>query len=134
MELMAIRGGSGDERAVAERVIATLVAAGCPKEAISIDAANTKTPLKGNVGNVIVKLPGEGSPALAAAPRRLLMAHMDTVPVCLGSKPKLVKVKGREMVRSADPATGLGADDRSGVAVVLSTAVEILSRKLPTRR
>ncbi len=131
MELMAIRGGSGDERAVAERVIATLVAAGCPKDAISIDAANTKTPLKGNVGNVIVKLPGGGSPAMAAAPRRLLMAHMDTVPVCLGSQPKLVKVKGREMVRSADPTTGLGADDRSGVAVVLSTAVEILSRKLP---
>jgi tripeptide aminopeptidase len=131
MELMAIRGGSGDERAVAERVIATLVAAGCPEAAISIDAANTKTPIKGNVGNVIVKLPGEGSPAMAAAPRRLLMAHMDTVPVCLGSKPKIVKVKGREMVRSADPTTGLGADDRSGVAVVLSTAVEILSRKLP---
>ena len=131
IELMAIRGGSGDERAVAERVIAMLVAAGCPEDAISIDSANAKTPLRGNVGNVIVKLPGEGSPAMAAAPRRLLMAHMDTVPVCLGSRPKLVKARGREMVRSADPATGLGADDRSGVAVVLSTAIEILSRKLP---
>ena len=131
IELMAIRGGSGDERAVAERVIAMLVAAGCPEDAISIDSANTKTRLRGNVGNVIVTLPGAGSPAMIAAPRRLLMAHMDTVPVCLGSKPKVVKVRGREMVRSADPATGLGADDRSGVAVVLSTAIEILSRKLP---
>jgi tripeptide aminopeptidase len=39
-------------------------------------------------------------------------------------------VAGR-FVKSADPATGLGADDRSGCAVVLATAVEILRRKLP---
>jgi tripeptide aminopeptidase len=54
------------------------------------------------------------------------MAHMDTVPVCLGAKPK---VTGR-YVASADPATGLGADDRAGCAVVLSTALEILRRGL----
>ncbi|NBT14629.1 MAG: peptidase M20, partial [Planctomycetia bacterium] len=82
LELMAIRGGSGDEKAVAERIVKHLRAAGCPKEAISFDAAHTKTPLPGNVGNLIVKLPGT-----VAGPRRLLMAHMDTVPVCLGSKP-----------------------------------------------
>jgi len=122
LELMAIRGGSGDEKLVAERIVKHLRDAGCPNAAIAFDTAHTKTPLKGNVGNLIVKLPGT-----MPGPRRLLMAHMDTVPVCLGSKPV---VAGR-FVKSADSATGLGADDRSGCAVVLATAVEILRRKLP---
>jgi tripeptide aminopeptidase len=122
LELMAIRGGSGDEKLVAERIVKHLHDAGCPNAAIAFDTAHTKTPLKGNVGNLIVKLPGT-----MPGPRRLLMAHMDTVPVCLGSKPV---VAGR-FVKSADPATGLGADDRSGCAVVLATAVEILRQKLP---
>jgi tripeptide aminopeptidase len=122
LELMAIRGGSGDEKAVAERIVKHLRAAGCPADAIAFDAAHTKTPLPGNVGNLIVKLPGT-----VAGPRRLLMAHMDTVPVCLGSKPV---VAGR-FVKSGNPASGLGADDRSGCAVVLATALEILRRKLP---
>ena len=122
LELLAIRGGSGDEKAVAERIVKLLREAGCPKSAISFDEAHTKTPLKGNVGNLIVKLPGT-----LPGPRRLLMAHMDTVPVCLGAKPV---VTGR-FVKSADPTTGLGADDRAGCAVVLSTALEILNRKIP---
>jgi tripeptide aminopeptidase len=122
LELMAIRGGSGDEKLVAERIVKLLRDAGCPKDAIAFDTAHTKTPLKGNVGNLIVKLPGT-----MPGPRRLLMAHMDTVPVCLGSKPV---VAGR-FVKSADPATGLGADDRSGCAVVLATALRILRQKLP---
>jgi tripeptide aminopeptidase len=122
LELMAIRGGSGDEKLVAERIVKHLRDAGCPKDAIAFDTAHTKTPLKGNVGNLIVKLPGT-----TPGPRRLLMAHMDTVPVCLGSKPV---VAGR-FVKSADPATGLGADDRSGCAVVLATALHILRQKLP---
>ena len=119
---MAIRGGSGDEKAVAERIVKHLRAAGCPADAIHFDTAHTKTPLPGNVGNLIVKLPGT-----VAGPRRLLMAHMDTVPVCLGSKPV---VAGR-FVKSGNPASGLGADDRSGCAVVLATALEILRRGLP---
>jgi tripeptide aminopeptidase len=52
---------------------------------------------------------------------------MDTVPVCLGSRPAL----DNGFVRSADPKTGLGADDRAGVAVVLSAALAILRNKLP---
>lgn len=122
LELMAIRGGSGDEKLVAERIVKHLRAAGCPAGAIMFDAAHTKTPLPGNVGNLIVKLPGT-----VAGPRRLFMAHMDTVPVCLGSKPV---VAGR-FVKSGNPESGLGADDRSGCAVVLATALEILRHKLP---
>ena len=53
LDLLAIRGGSGDEKAVAERIVKWLREAGCPKSAIAFDEAHTKTPLKGNVGNLI---------------------------------------------------------------------------------
>jgi tripeptide aminopeptidase len=122
MELMAIRGVSGHEGQVAQYITDKLRAAGAPASAIKFDNAHRKTPLKGEVGNLILQLPGN-----VQAPRRLLMAHMDTVPVCVGAKP----VRKGNIVRSADPRTGLGADDRSGVAVVLGAALEILTRKLP---
>jgi tripeptide aminopeptidase len=122
LDLLAIPGGSGNEKAVADQIVKRLREAGCPADAISFDSAHTKTPIKGNVGNLIVKLPGT-----VPGPRRLFMAHMDTVPVCIGTKPL---VAGR-FVKSGNPATGLGADDRAGCAVVLSTALEILNRKLP---
>jgi tripeptide aminopeptidase len=57
----------------------------------------------------------------------MLSAHMDTVPICVGCRP----VRKGERVSSGDPATGLGGDDRSGVAVLLVTALEIFARKLP---
>ncbi len=122
LDLLAVPGVSGQEKDVAERIVKWLRDAGCPASAISFDKAHLKTPLKGNVGNLIVKLPGT-----MPGPRRLLMAHMDTVPVCVGAKPV---VSGRQ-IRSADPKTGLGGDDRAGVAVVLATAVQLLRSKLP---
>ncbi|MCE9631063.1 MAG: M20/M25/M40 family metallo-hydrolase [Planctomycetia bacterium] len=122
LDLLAIPGISGDEKAVADRVVKWLREAGCPSSAIAFDAAHAKTPVKGNVGNLIVHLPGT-----LPGPRRLLMAHMDTVPVCLGAKP----VVAGKFVKSADPKTGLGGDDRAGVAVVLATAVQLLKSKLP---
>jgi tripeptide aminopeptidase len=122
LELMAIRGGSGQEGAVAGYIREKLIAAGVPEAELRHDNAHTKTPIKGEVGNLVLQLPGT-----VRGPRRLLMAHMDTVPICIGSKPK----RSGNFVRSADPATGLGADDRAGVAVVLATVLEILERKLP---
>jgi tripeptide aminopeptidase len=122
MELMAIPGVSGKERGVAEYITRKLREAGARASAIRSDNAHTKTPLPGEVGNLVFQLPGT-----IRAPRRLLMAHMDTVPICVGAKP----VRKGHVVRSADPKTGLGADDRSGVAVVLNAALEILRHKLP---
>jgi tripeptide aminopeptidase len=122
LDLLGIPGKSGEERAIAARICQWLKEAGCPRSAFSFDDAHTKTPLKGDVGNLVVQLPGT-----LPGPRRLLMAHMDTVPVCVGTKPV---VSGR-FVKSGNPATGLGADDRAGCAVVLSTALEILEKKLP---
>jgi len=123
LDLLAIPGLSGREKAVAEWIVKRLRAAGCPASAIAFDKAHTRSPVQGEVGNLIVQLPGT-----RPGPRRLLMAHMDTVPVCLGAKP----VVSGGFIKSADSKTGLGGDDRAGVAVVLSTALEILDRKLPT--
>lgn len=122
LDLLAIPGVSGDEKAVADHVVARLKKAGCPASAIMFDRAHEKTPIKGNCGNLIVKLPGT-----VPGPRRLFMAHMDTVPVCRGAKPV---VRGG-LIHSADPKTGLGGDDRAGIGVVLTTALEILTNKLP---
>ena len=125
MQLMSITGPSGEEAGVAEFIQHHLVQAGAKPAEIKFDNAHKKTPRRGNVGNMMLKLPGSTKGA-----RRLLMAHMDTVPVCVGSQPKQ---KG-PMVTSADPNTGLGADDRAGVAVVLQTAMRILREHRLTPR
>jgi tripeptide aminopeptidase len=122
LELMAIPGKSGEEAAVAEFIRGKLLAAGAPAEAIFADNANKHTLIRGNTGNLILKLPGTGK-----GPRRMLTAHMDTVPICIGTRPK---VEGG-FVRSANPATGLGADNRAGCGTILSAALEILENKLP---
>jgi tripeptide aminopeptidase len=122
MQLMAIEGTSGHERGVHDFISRKLVEAGLPRSAMRTDNAHRHTPIKGEIGNLVVRFPGT-----QRGERRLLMAHMDTVPLCVGSQPIL---KGG-IVRSADKRTGLGADDRAGCAVVLTAALEILRRKLP---
>lgn len=120
--LMAIPGTSGKEGQVLEFITQRLREAGAAASAIVTDDAHRRTPIAGEVGNLIFTMPGT-----KRGPRRLLMAHMDTVPLCVGSQPQL---RGRT-VRSADKHTGLGADDRAGCAVVLTAALEILRGKLP---
>ncbi len=122
LELMAIPGKSGEEAGVADYIRAKLLAAGTPTDAIKTDNANEHALIAGNTGNLILKLPGT-----VKAPRRMLTAHMDTVPICVGCKPR---VDG-EFVKSANPATGLGGDNRAGCGTILSAALEILGRNLP---
>lgn len=122
MTMMAIPGKTGDEAATAAFITEQLLAAGAPADAIQTDNAHTKTAIAGNTGNLILKLPGS-----VRGPRRLLSAHIDTVPICVGSKP----VRKGRTVHAADPTTGLGADDRAGATVLLSAALEILERNLP---
>jgi tripeptide aminopeptidase len=71
---------------------------------------------------MVLKLPGT-----VRAPRRMLSAHVDTVPICVGSRP--VRRGGR--VVSGNKRTGLGADDRAGAAVLLTTVLSIVRQKLP---
>ncbi|MBL8827536.1 MAG: M20/M25/M40 family metallo-hydrolase [Planctomycetaceae bacterium] len=121
MELLDIPGTSGHEGQIRAAIVKQLRAAGAPAAAIRGDEAQKKTPIGGECGNLALVLPGTLN-----GPRRLLMAHMDTVPLCVGTKPVM---KGTH-VRSGNKLTGLGADNRAGCAVVLIAALEILRRKL----
>ncbi len=122
LELLAIPGPSGEESRVAEFVCQHLLAAGARPEWIHRDAAHQRSPLGGQTGNLVLRLPGT-----YRAPVRLLMAHLDTVPLCVGARP----VRRGQRITAADPRTGLGADNRAGTAVVLATALTLLRRQLP---
>jgi tripeptide aminopeptidase len=125
MDLMAVPGRSGFERDAAEWIRGRLLAAGAKKSQICFDAANRKSPFLGgggNCGNLIFKLPGT-----LPGPRRMLVAHMDTVPLCEGSRP--VRRGGRLV--SGKQGVALGADDRTGCATILTAALEIQKRRLP---
>ncbi len=122
MKLMAIPGKSGEEGKVVRFIRQKLERAGAPPDALRIDDTPEKSPLGGETGGLILKLPGT-----LRGKRRLLMAHIDTVPLCVGCVPVL-----RDgFVESANLTTGLGADDRAGATVILTAALEILRRKLP---
>lgn len=120
MKLMAIPGPSGGEAEVADFIRRQLRGTGAA--ALVTDRAHRKTRLEGNTGNLILKLPGT-----CRGPRRLFVAHMDTVPLCVGAKP----VRRGGKIVSAATDTGLGADDRSGVAVLLHTARVLLTENIP---
>jgi tripeptide aminopeptidase len=122
MELLALPGLSGHEDQIAAVITRKLRAAGIPASSIRTDDAHKKSPLGGVHGNLICILPGT-----LDAPRRMLMAHLDTVPLCAGAKP----VRKDGYVKSGNPTSGLGADNRSGVAATLNAVLEILRRKLP---
>src|SRR3954469_23127235 len=122
MEMMAIPGRSGEEAAVMDYIRGKLIDAGVSPSALSFDDANRRTPLGGEVGNLVLKLPGT-----IRGPRRLLSAHVDTVPICVGSRP----VRKGKYVVSANKETGLGADDRSGAAILLTTLLSMLGANSP---
>ncbi len=122
LELMSIPGPSGEEQAVVDYIVGKLKAVGVPNSTISTDQAHRRTPINGKVGNLICKLPGT-----LRGPRRLLVAHLDTVPLAVGARP----IQAGHLIGSANKQSGLGADDRSGVAVLLNTVIEIFERKLP---
>jgi tripeptide aminopeptidase len=116
LKLAAIGGVSGQESGVAQAITEMLTEAGLDASAIEFDCAESRTRMSGECGNLIVHLPGR-----TEGPMTLLSAHMDTVPICLGSQPV---VRGDRVV--SDAATGLGADNRAGCAAILSAAIERL--------
>ncbi len=118
LTITQIPGRSGEEADVAAKIVQLLREAGVDDSQISFDGAEQRTRLEGNCGNLIVTLAGCGS-----GPRTLLSAHMDTVPICVGSQPV---VDGDEVYSSAP--TGLGADDRAGCGAILTAVFERLNR------
>lgn len=117
LRLLAVPGKSCQEAAIANVVREILTEAGITDSQMAFDTAHRKTPIPGEVGNLIVKIPGNSK-----KPRLMLSAHMDTVPICDGCIP----MKKGNVIRSQNPATGLGGDDRAGVAAVLVAALETL--------
>ena len=122
MELIAVPGRSGSEERISAQITQKLLDAGVPESRISSDRAWRHSRCGGSTGNLIVKLPGT-----YRAPRRLLMAHMDTVPLCVGSQP----VRKGDFIRSRNPETALGGDNRAGASVVLNAALHVLRHELP---
>src|SRR5205823_1416380 len=62
--------------------------------------------------------------ALKTAPRVLFMTHLDTVPLCAGAVPMLDRDRIVNDVHAA-----LGGDNRTGCAVLVTLAAELLKHK-----
>ena len=73
IEMMAIPGGSGQEGKIAEYIRGSLLAAGAKASAIRFDNAHRRTRIKGEVGNLIYRMPGtlprSGTAGVSAASR-----------------------------------------------------------------
>jgi tripeptide aminopeptidase len=121
-QMMAIPGRPGEEAAIMDFIRNKLIEAGAPTSALATDDAHKRSPLKGQVGNLSLKLPGT-----VRGPRRMLSAHVDTVPICVGSRP----IRKGSRVVNANKNAGLGGDDRAGAAVLLTVALHILRTKPP---
>lgn len=122
IRMMAIPGRSGEEQAIVDYIRGELQAAGIGGAHVKTDAAHRRSHLGGQVGNLIVRLPGR-----MRAPRRLLMAHIDTVPLCVGCEP----VRDGHFIRPKSSQTALGGDNRAGACVVLTAVLELLKQGLP---
>jgi len=120
-DLLRLDGVSGQEAGVAGYILDRAMAAGVEERNVFVDAAEKRSLLRGDSGNLILALPGT-----FRGPRRMLVAHMDTVLPAAGSVPH--RAGDRIVDKRGDC---LGADDRSGVAAVLYALETVLLEKLP---
>jgi len=120
MDLVRISSVSKNERALAEYIMEHFHNFGYEV----IEDLQSKAAVPGaSVGNVIVKIPGQG--VLATEPAILLSAHMDTVEPGENIKPQLT-ADGTRVV--SDGTTILGADDKGGIAQIFEL-VHVLREK-----
>ncbi len=128
LRCLPVPGISCEEALIAERVLQELESYGYPRELLYVDRAHERTRKQGQVGNHFLNLAASNETgALASLPRRMLSSHLDTVPICLRSDPVLL---GDE-IKSQAPGTGTGADNRTGVAVLLTVAAELKRQQIP---
>jgi tripeptide aminopeptidase len=121
LTFLSVEGITGQEKAIGRTVVQALQEAGVPRNAIRFDQAHEKIPLPTQTGNLIVTLPGT-----RPGPRRMLMTHLDTVPLCAGAQPLR---KGNRIVAAGN--TALGGDNRTGVACLVTAVATLLQRGLP---
>ena len=125
LRFLAVNAITGHEAPIGKELVAALKEVGVPANAIRFDDAHTRIPEPTPIGNLIVKLPGTGK---KDAKPILFMTHMDTVPLCAGAKPKLV---GKRVVNELEGTTALGGDNRTGCAVLVTLAAELIRQNLP---
>jgi tripeptide aminopeptidase len=113
LELAAVDGASGEERAVADRIVSFLARLGFP--------AREEPPPRGRgaAGNVTCQV-GRGGEVL-------LFAHMDTARPTRGLRPRVLDDR-----ICSDGTTMLGADNRAGVAILLRTLERIALEGIET--
>ena len=121
MELLPIEGPPAKEAAVAAHLRSKLVEIGVPEHAIVHDTAQDQSEYGGEVGNLIVRLDGR-----CQDPRRMFSTHMDTVPDCVGCKPRLDRAA--ERILNDAPGRALGGDNRNGCAILLALARALVAR------
>src|SRR4051812_15859788 len=119
LALLALPGPPGEEGPVAEHLRRALLDLGVSAGAITNDVAHRRSEYGGTTGNLIVRLDG-----LRGGPRRLFSAHLDTVPLALGARPRLDAEAGR--IINGAPGHALGGDNRTGCAVLLQVARALL--------
>ncbi|XMB67798.1 M20/M25/M40 family metallo-hydrolase [Mycoplasmatota bacterium zrk1] len=116
MEYVSIDSETHYEKEIMEYLIKELKDLGFNPET---DSAGSKCNSNGN--NIYFSIPGEGEPVM-------LSAHMDTVQPGLGIKPI---IKGN--IITSDGTTILGADDKSGIAIIIEALTMIKENKLKSR-
>ena len=125
VRFLSVNAITGHEGPIGKELAAALAEVGVPAKAITFDDAHKRIPEPTPIGNLIVKLPGSGK---KGAKPILFMTHMDTVPLCAGAKPKVV---GKRVVNELEGTTALGGDNRSGCAVLVTLAAELIKQNLP---
>jgi tripeptide aminopeptidase len=118
LELAAIPSPPGDERRVADRVLAELAALG-----LEADEDDAGARIGSNAGNILCRLPGRQADGIPI----LLCAHLDTVPP---QGPLLPETGEDGVVRNAG-GTILGADDKSAVAAMLEATRRLVAERRP---
>ncbi len=105
--IVPIDNPSGREETIRAHIQQTLRALGLSDQ--QVDSA----------GNLFVRVPGASNKCTI-----MLSAHMDSVPPCEGIVPVSDERSGRPIIRS-EGRTILGADDKSGIAVMLELMEEL---------
>ena len=121
LDLLAVEGSTGREGKIKAAITRRLRSVGCKAAWIRTDDAHERLGEGFETGNLIVMLPGT-----VKGPRIMFSAHMDTVPLCRGAVPV---VRGRRVI--ARDHTGLGGDDRSGCAAMVTLAETLLKNNIP---
>jgi len=117
VELVKIDSISKKEGKIGEYLKNILTGLGCE---VIVDSAKEK--VGGETGNLIVRFPGEARDA----PPLLFNSHLDTVSPGEGINPIY-----KDGTFKTDGSTILGADDKSGIAIILEAIRIIIKKKLP---